>query len=212
MKYVNYMGKAGEYAVASQLFLRGTSVLWPAIDDGFDLMTSEGCRVQVKTSHIDGRTRKGENYYWFPMANTRQAARGKTAVRVPIPPMAGRCDVVVFWGIEDNRFWVVPVDMLKGTQGIALGSADPKRFAGSISEMRNMITLGYTRGAVAKHYGIERHSLQQFLDSGKDIAEVTTTSRVRACENAWHNILDFGQPAALDTQALAIEDSTNKEI
>jgi hypothetical protein len=192
---VMYMGKAGEHAVASQLFLRGTTVLWPGIDVGYDLMTETGCRVQIKTSYIDGHTRRGESYYWFPLSTSRIQARKGVATRIAIPDMAKRCDVVAFWGIDQNRFWIVPVGMLRGTQGISLGAVDPQRFSGSMSDIRAMVELGYSRYAIAKQYDISVTSLRLLIESGRDNIPVTTTSQVRACENAWHHIIDFNTPA-----------------
>ena len=194
-RHCDYMGRAAEYAVAAQLMLKDTAVLWPSVDAGYDLLTESFCRVQVKSSHIDGRTDEGQGYYWFPLGKTRQVVRKNCAVRVAVPDITKICDVVVFWGIEEKRFWVVPSSLCL-VQGVALGLPNPKRFVGSIQDMREMLALGYTRGKIAKHYGIQRSSLQQFLDSGKDYANETVTSQMRSCEGRWDYITDFVKSAA----------------
>jgi hypothetical protein len=81
--------------------------------------------------------------------------------------------------------------------GIELGLLNPyKRFSGSLSDMRQMKALGYTVGKIARHYNMERTSVQQFLDSDKDFIDETVVSQMRACEGRWEQIIDFVSPAA----------------
>jgi hypothetical protein len=198
-RFCDYMGKAAEHAVAAQLLMRQSVPHWPAVDLGYDLLTEKMCRVQIKSSHIDGNTRGGIPYYWFPLAKTRLTIRKNQAVRVPVAEISKICDVVVFWGIEENQFWVVPSSLVI-CQGVALGPPDPKRFFGSLKDMREMHALGYSNYKIGKHYGIDRQSVQQFLDSGKEEISETISSQLRACEGRWENILDF-IPAAVVTPA-----------
>lgn len=176
----SYTGKAGEYIVAGQLMLRGEKILWPSVDVGYDLMTREGCRIQVKTSHLYAA--KETPRYFFPLKDKRNL-------------FSAVCDYVVFYGIEQNKFWIVPASLVDSCTGVELGyEPSLRRFTGSIKDMREMISLGFSRGKVAKHYGIARTSLQQFLDSGKDFVDETVVSKMRACEGRWEYILDFARP------------------
>jgi hypothetical protein len=116
----------------------------------------------------------------------------KTTRLVARKAFAEICDYVVFWGIEQNRFWIVPAVLVDSCTGVDLGfDSKQRRFVGSVADMREMIKLGYTRGQVAKHYGVARTSLQQFLDSGKDSIDETVVSKMRTCEGRWDFILDF---------------------
>src|SRR5882724_7433438 len=91
-------GKAGEYAVAAQLLLRGISVFLPAVDEGSDLMTSNGCRVQVKSAHLYRQAYNGPCYF-FPLPKSRRRAiTDKTTTLRPKKPFVEICDYVVFWG------------------------------------------------------------------------------------------------------------------
>jgi hypothetical protein len=201
-KHAAFTGKAGEYAVAAQLFLREVPVLWPAVDTGFDLMTGVGCRIQVKSAHLYNH--KNGPRYFFPMPKTRRVPNSDTTVQlIAKRSFAEACDYVVFWGIEQNRFWLAPALLCDQCVGVELGY-DPslRRFSGSVSDMREMLGLGYTKYKVAKHYGIAQTSLQQFLDSGKDTIDETVASQIRACENRWDFITDFVRPAvAIDAPA-----------
>jgi hypothetical protein len=196
-KYVSYMGKAGEYAVASQLLIRELSVAWPAVDEGFDLQARNGCRIQVKSSHIDGQTRRGHKYYWFPLGKTKRVILKSKIERIACAKVSDCCDVVVFWGIEENRFWVVPAELCDTKTAFILGCPDTKRFFGSIQAMRDMVKLGYTHQEISDETGMQRSNVTKYINSGVMEIKRTGDSTARACENAWHYILDFGAPAAI---------------
>jgi hypothetical protein len=204
-KHAAFTGKAGEHAVASQLFLREMGVLWPLVDTGYDLMTEFGCRVQVKCAHFYHH--KTSPRYFFPLPKTRRMPNtDKTTKLVARKSFAEVCDFVVFWGIEQNRFWIVPAALVDESTGVELGLENSqRRFVGSVSDMREMLKLGYNRGQVAKHYNIERQSLQQFLDSGKDVIDETVVARMRTCEGRWESILDFRNPAFVHESPISSE-------
>jgi hypothetical protein len=119
-------GKAGEYAVASQLLTRGMNLFLPCSDTGVDLMAENGCRVQVKSAHLRCSPSVIKHYtegvYTFHFPKRKYLATSKGEVRERINrKFSDYCDVVVLWGIEQNRFWVVSADLLDGIQCIALG-------------------------------------------------------------------------------------------
>jgi hypothetical protein len=119
-------GQAGVYAVASQLCLRGMNPMFPAMDDGVDIVISNGIRLQVKTSRLQHRNqfspgndgsrggriavyrtvgrygfglRRGE---WLP------AQKKYTRVKKGYGQVA---DFFVLWGIDEDRFWIVPTSI-----------------------------------------------------------------------------------------------------
>jgi hypothetical protein len=121
-RYSRLVGKAGEYAVAVQLLLRDILPLWPSVDLGYDLETDGHCRLQVRCSHLssyDGR----EACYNFLLKKTKPIPKTNTqAIMVPCRAFAEVCDFVVFWGIEQNRFWIVPSAVCDELKGIRLGA------------------------------------------------------------------------------------------
>ena len=176
--------------------LREVAVFWPYVDLGCDLMTEFGCRVQVKCAHLSQGNKRGPCYF-FPLPRTRRLPNSdKTTKLVMKKPFVEICDFVVFWGIEQNRFWIVPANLCDQVVGVELGiESSQRRFIGSVADMREMKSLGYSNYKIAKHYGIQQCSVKQFLDSGKDIIDETTVSQMRACEGRWESILDFRNPA-----------------
>jgi hypothetical protein len=194
-------GKAGEYIVAGQLMLRDVNVFWPSFDEGCDFMTGNGCRVQVKTAHLYGHP-NGPRYS-FPLLRMRRIAKTNNVSKLmPRKAFSEVCDVVVFYGVEQNRFWIVPSALCDQVTGVELGY-EPKlrRFQGSVTDMREMLSLGFSKYKVAKHYGIAQTSLQQFLDSGQSTIDETVVSQIRTCEGRWDHIIDFVKSAAVSESA-----------
>jgi hypothetical protein len=187
-------GKAGEHMVASQLLIHGVVPSWPAVDTGCDLFTDSGCRLQVRCAHLYANKSYGPVYF-FPLPKKRRMPNSdRTTKLVDRKSFAHVCDYVVFWGIEQNRFWIVPSALCDEVTGVELG-LEPKykRFTGSLKDMREMHSLGYSAYKIAKYYGIQQTSVRQFLATDRDTVDETTVSRMRLCENRWDYILEFGR-------------------
>jgi hypothetical protein len=191
MRDARMVGRAGEYAVAAQLLLRDTLVLWPAVDQGFDLETENHCRLQIKCGHL--ATGGRAPHYAFRLRKRKPVpVSNSTAILVPQKPLVEVCDFVVLWGIEQNRFWILPPALCDGCSGMRLGM-EPitrKRLVANVSDVREMVGLGYSQSQIAKHYGTTRVVIQRFLSEGRDWEE-SSISQMRACENDWDKIINF---------------------
>jgi hypothetical protein len=108
-------GQAGVYTVAAQLILRGYRPMFPAVDLGADIILENGLRLQIKTARLTfpvvGRT-PHNNYlggaYGFGLRRGDWLSgerRWKVRARKGYAEVA---DFFVLWGIDENRFWVVP--------------------------------------------------------------------------------------------------------
>ena len=190
-------GKAGEHAVAAQLMIRGVQVWFPACDYGVDLMTGSGCRIQVKSAHFSSSPRMvkqhGEAAYVFPLPHTKRLAltNDKSEIRQR-PPMSSVCDIVVFWGIDQNRFWISPSYLCDDRQVYVLGRKNPPRFVGSIQDLEEMKRLGYSRAEIARKYNIDACSIGMIMNRpGFEKQNPSGVSLVRECENAWDYIVNF---------------------
>jgi hypothetical protein len=189
-------GKAGEHAVASQLFLRGMPVMFPGLDLGVDLVAHNGCRIQVKSAHLCATEKMLEQYgrgsYFFPLLREkRRAVTNSVSRMVPRTPFEDACDIVVLWGIEENKFWVVPSSLAGRSTGLCLGDNDPGRFVGSVSDIKKLKEQGCGVTEIARRYGIDRTTVHNLLKSTKEFQGPSITSQVRQCENAWDHILNF---------------------
>jgi hypothetical protein len=196
-------GRAGEYAVAAQLLLRSVVPAFPAVDTGIDLLTTpSGCRIQVKAAHlcttpaIVRKNTEGVYRFSFPQHYFRNTSnRGPVnRVRTPRRQFEEYCDIVVLWGVDQNRFWVVPSNLLNGLQGIDLGPNNERSFSKDVPEMREMVRLGYEQAEIAKHFNISQASVSIRLKrAGCKIYLSSRTLAIRQCEGIWDPIVDFGR-------------------
>jgi hypothetical protein len=125
------IGEAGVLRVMSELILRGHAPFKPAVDDhGVDLMLGSGLRLQVKTATL--RTRKSgtkhlkggdvDNIHTGYYLSLGWCQRGR--VQTPIRrkrAYSEECDYFIIWGIDENRFWIVPSFVLDNRTCLILG-------------------------------------------------------------------------------------------
>lgn len=106
-------GQAGVWAVSSQLAMRGIAPIFPGVDLGYDLALENGLRLQVRTATLTTTGSNKKYPYcayvfhvrrdcWYAGVGRR---RGQYAVTTPFSKVA---DYFVFWGIDENRFFIVP--------------------------------------------------------------------------------------------------------
>lgn len=209
------IGKAGEYAVATQLMIRDVVPFFPAVDRGVDLMAENGCRIQVKSAHrcsTPVTLRKNlEGVYRFSFKRgVHRASSERGAIKsvrfIPARKLSEYCDVVALWGIDQNRFWVVPSKLLDGIQGIDLGQYRERAFSKDVAEMREMVKLGYSQKEIGEHFGISDGAVCVRLKrAGTEVNVTKQTAAIRACENAWEHIINFGQPSTFESLASSVE-------
>lgn len=114
------IGQAGVFRVASELMLRGVGVYLPAVDrDGIDLMTPSGLRIQVKCGRLRWSrqlsTRRG---YHFRFGCAQQGNQHRHVARAR--KYSEEVDYIVIWGIDEDRFWIVPASVFDDRQCLIL--------------------------------------------------------------------------------------------
>ena len=105
--------KAAEWAVASQLAMRGRVPMFPAVDLGYDLLLDNGLRLQVKCSSLrrnnQGMKEISHNLgYLFDLRRGAWFSTEKRFRKTGLRPYSEVADYFVLWGIEENRFFIVP--------------------------------------------------------------------------------------------------------
>ena len=111
-------GEAGRYRVAAELLLRGVQVLFPAIDDGIDLATTQGFHIQVKTAR-----KNQQGHYHFNFKSWRIANGKRIQVRGLHPDVTH----VVLWGVDEDLLWIFPTTQFsKKKMQICLGGKNGK--------------------------------------------------------------------------------------
>ncbi len=132
----NYLGRAGELRVASELILRGYNVFFREVDEGIDLMIGNGKRIQVKSArkHNLGTPYPHTNY-GFNFLSTPSWRRNQKDERVGIltrDPKApahllNNVDIVILWAVDDNDFYIIPAQEVRGKKGIQFTGDHDKR-------------------------------------------------------------------------------------
>lgn len=118
-------GQAGVWAVAAQLAIRGHIPSFPGVDYGFDLMIENGIRIQVKSSRLVGKKRGKYGVYPAYCFNIRKTSVNyEKRARSVSRDWTKVTDFFVLWGIDDNRFWIVPTAGV-GNSAICLTQRDP---------------------------------------------------------------------------------------
>lgn len=197
------VGAAGVIAVGSQLLMIDVIPFFPFVDRGIDLMTDNRCRIQVKSARrcMTPKTLKKnlDGIYRFKFATKRYRNKSERSMAglgttSPVKPFHEVVDVVVLWGVDENRFWIVPASLLKGCINVDLGPDNSRGFSKDVPEMRAMLAQGKTQDEVAKHFGISQGAVSIRLKrEGTKIYLSKRTAAIRACENAWEQIIEFGK-------------------
>lgn len=185
----SFTGKAGEHAVIAQLLSRGISVAAPIVDDGVDLIVAGSLRIQVKTSRKSLSRGFGSGYV-FGIGVKRVSKHVQKAKS--IRQYVGKVDFMIFVGLDDWRFWVVPVSLMAmhpNVQSVMLGGTH-KRFVDRV-RLKELLKSGMRQCDVAAEMGIHPVMVSEFARGKKQpIKKNFHHFAVQAdkYENAWHEI------------------------
>ena len=180
-------GQAGVHRVAVELLLRGINVWFPTVDVGVDLMAEGGVRIQVKSTHIAYFKPYPKGAYWFHL---RQGpiASGKNNIRVRAPrKFSEQCDFVVLWGIDQDRFFIVPSADVDGAQCLVVGppvawkELDTER----IKELRSQ---RLTQEQVASRMGVQQMTISNRERGAKGSKRPSRSAKARCNEGRWELI------------------------
>lgn len=180
-------GQAAVYRVVSELIFRGMRVSLPCVDDhGVDLYAGP-VRIQVKSAFY----RKDKTYptgaYWFKLTHGSIVTGNNTIRKSGGRQFSAECDFVVFMGIDEQRFWIVPSAMLDRSTLVTL-MLGPEGFhkRGEYEETKRLRAEGFSQQAIADRLGITQAAVSYQLLGGKMTKpKATMSSRVRELENSW---------------------------
>jgi len=125
-------GRAGEYRVAAELLIRGHIVYEPSIEDGIDMLLDNGKAIQVKS----GRKRLVQkpyehNQYSFNIVSAKKwqkyFTRDKNKPYSIRPHLLDKVDFVILWAVEDDEFYIIPAEKVRGRTSISFTADYDKR-------------------------------------------------------------------------------------
>ena len=179
-----FLGKAGEYMVASQLLLRGVPVALPAVDEGVDIYAGH-LRIQVKAARKIKVKTAGSWGYHFNIGTHKWNAQTRTFYRKRDARAA--VDFYVFWGIDENRFWIVPSNLLPQCNVRIV--EDSKRYTINADEVAALLGTGLSQREVAKRLQISEMSVSRVVNGDLPKTKPGKCHEVIKRENAWHEII-----------------------
>ncbi len=192
----HYLGKAGEYAVAAQLLIRGIPVSFPAVDDGADLQTGH-LRIQVKAAR---KIKIKQANSWGYHFNIGVHKWNKETKKFYHGDARSRVDFYVFWGVDENRFWVCPSHLLAKTCIRIV--EDSKRHTVDSRAVQALLGTGLTQREIAGRLGVSEMSVSRIANGLLPKTEPGSCREVVEREGAWHEIIS----------ALGLVNSINHEM
>lgn len=159
------IGLAGVHAVASQLALHGHNPCLPGVDYGFDLMLDSGIRIQVKASSLY------MTHPAYPTGAYRFSIRENLTVKAGQQVRGRRlkrdwknlCDYFIFWGINENRFFIMPCEFVRGNT-FYIRRESPARVSNKAAA-RSWKKEGRSTGWIAEQLGISLKECRWLLAS-----------------------------------------------
>ena len=202
--FVNHgVGKAGEYRVASELMMRGHAVYFPAIDLGADLLIENGIRIQVKSCHL---VKRNTQVAYFFNPSYRIIMDKMKQISMKDRKMSDEADFVIVWGIDENRFWVIPAELLDGKNSVSLG---PECYfkETDLKKMLELRRLGKTHNEIAAEMGCSQTMVWALITGQREpINRYPDTKRIRDCEGRWDYLAGHLPQTVESTESAEIEE------
>lgn len=171
-------GEAGNQRVTSEILRRGVPVSRPIVDLGADLVTG-ALRIQVKSARLSCHdSRWNQRVYGYNL-NThlgRKDAKEQRHIRY-----SDYLDLFVFFGIEQNRFWIIPAAELDGRDRIFLGNDSAWIDPAEIADLRSG---GKSYQEIADEQGISVASAWRKVNQD-EAGKFEDSARLRQFENRW---------------------------
>lgn len=194
----SYFGQAAVYRTAAELLLRGIHVSFPAVDVGFDLIAGGLVRIQVKATRLYQRVPHIDPYYRFALHSHKLANVG--SVRKYVPKKAHlqkRADFVVLYGLDENRFWVVPTELLNGRSHVELNRAVVKSawIDVDVHALEAARAEGLSFKAIGERFGVNEQIVASRLRGStkgqQESKNRPVAAKVMRTENRWDLISNF---------------------
>ena len=110
----NRLGLAGELRVMSELLLRGYDPAKSYLEEGADILLTNGISIEVKTSYRHKATKRNPNgVYHFSFVGRRKNRKQKLC----------NTNIVICWCVDDDVFYIIPSKKITA-QGIAFVKHD----------------------------------------------------------------------------------------
>lgn len=182
------VGQGGVWAVCAQLAFKGLNPCFPGVDYGFDIMLDNGVRLQVKTAGLYmNHPAYPSGAYRFSTREQYFVRRGQLSKGRPRRDWKSLIDFFVFYGVDENRFFIVPVaEMFQGC--VYIRRYREAEYA-LRDKCRSLREKGWGNTQIAYELGIQPKWVPWLIKPSKK------TDKFLSYENRW-DLLDVNTTAA----------------
>lgn len=188
------IGMAGNLRVASELMLRGFDVSSPYVDSGIDLYVNGIVRIQVKTAHIFTKqfsTGQQPCYNFFLARGPKAKGKG-ISTKSERRKFSDKCDFVILFGIEQNRFWIVPAALLDNRMSISLGP-DVRWYDIDGDQINSMLAEGKDQRTIAHDLRVSEMTISRRIHKLFTVPSETVAmmKQIKDSEGKWDQIQSY---------------------
>jgi hypothetical protein len=184
-------GQAAVYRVAAEVCMRGHIPLFPAVDFGYDLALDNGIKIQVKS----GRLQKMKHS--FPGGCYRFSFRkncmayGKRTVGV-VRDYSKVADFFVLWGVDEERFWIVPCSEKHTYLYIPAKNDGIQRTPWlDYAKIKQLHAAGMNNCEIGRMFNVSHNTIRLTLKNGESRNNDEGSTRFAlTCEGRW-DLLDI---------------------
>jgi hypothetical protein len=186
-------GQAGVYTVAAQLILRSINPSFPAIDRGADIITDWGTRIQVKSGFLRRGAYGGSYHFCLDSGQTLYTSgQGyKKSARTHSRKFSDECDFFVMWGIEGNRFWIIPAVVLDYKTTVVMVGADTPLLRADLDAIRKDRANGMTFKEIEQKHKVGQRIIYSALkgDGYNTERRYAMCRELLSYENCWNLLI-----------------------
>lgn len=186
-------GQAGVWSVAAQVAMRGHVPCFPGVDYGFDIVLDNGLRLQVKSSRLKYHPAYPDGAYAFSFRQSYMALSKNRIRDRSNRDYSKVSDFFVLWGVDENRFWVIPCS--HGKRSIWFGRAVHSTPWLDVDKMREMRDAGMTQEQIAQALGTNQAVVSRNLRKTAHLYDEFSQRRLKMFENRW-DLLDLNGATA----------------
>lgn len=170
------IGQAGCFRVASELLLHGHVPSVPSVDTGVDILLDNGIRIQVKSKHL-GRTHPNypEGVYHFSVKENNHGSKKRDWTKC--------VDFLIFWGIDEDRFFIVPAAEAVQSFWIRPGGKTLRSL--DLGAMRILRDKGMTYQEIAEQFGVNDMTVARNLKRPSHGNSPGSNRHLAAYEDRW---------------------------
>lgn len=206
-------GRAAEHRVAAEVLLRGHIPAFPEVDFGFDMVLDNTLRIQVKSARLQKHPQYPLGVYRFSfrrdMVGKSVGPEGKKQYRKYLrsEPRDYKkvADFFVLWGIDEDRFWIIPCSNKPRDLFIFTKDAVKQTPWLDYVKIKTMRDSGMNNCQIGREFNVSHTTIRLAFTRGiSKFNDKTGLRFAMTCENRW-DLLDVNKAVEATLSGTIIE-------